>query len=359
MSDAESSQLLLILDKLAGHFSDPYILPLEGLDRGSHHRTYVVTFASGVKRVVRISDPFFRQFGSGIVPPPKMRSEIATIKYLREHTKIPVPDVVYYDDDKDGSIGAEWMAMEYVEGNRLLGIWADLSPEQRTAAAVSIADVERQLLSLRFDSIGSLYDGGRVGPMTFLPSNNSGDTAPPDETKCGPFASIQEWLVAVALGELEYKTSLATTAEKEAHRAATVRSLRSTTVFDDPAVQDLCAVALHHIDLTPGNIIVDPRDPARIVGVIDWEGAKTVPLFAIRPRWYSRLKTLRLAGEEEVRALQVRTREAIREGVPEWYDATDERGRGLREVLRLAETSTWDPAEVQFEAVDRDVRGLS
>ncbi|TFK49157.1 hypothetical protein OE88DRAFT_1663582, partial [Heliocybe sulcata] len=248
--------------------------------------------------------------------------------------------------------------MEYVEGNRLLHTWADMSPEQRTAAAVSIADVERQLLSLRFDSIGSLYDGGQVGPMTFLPSNNSYDIGPPDDAKCGPFTSIREWIVAVALGELDYKTSYPTTPEREAHRAAALQALRSTPVFDDPSVQDLCAIALHHVDLTPGNIIVDFQDPTRVVGVIDWEGARTVPLFAIQPRWYSRLSSVGLSSAEEVRALQVRTRETLRESVPLWYAATDDPGYGLREMLGLAETSTWDPVEAQFDMIDRHKRGL-
>ncbi|KZT23724.1 hypothetical protein NEOLEDRAFT_1179937 [Neolentinus lepideus HHB14362 ss-1] len=358
MPDEESSQMNVILDKLGAHFSDPCITPVMALDRGSHHRTYVVSFTSGVTRVIRISDPHFRQFGSGIVPPSKMRSEVAVIKYVREHTKIPVPDVLFYDEDKDGSVGAEWMVMEYIEGNRLIDVWRDMSPDQRTAAALSIADVYHELLGLRFDKIGSLYDGDKVGPMTFLPSNNRYDIGPPVHTKCGPFSSIREWLIALASGDLDYETSYKTTPEMEKHREAALRVLCSTPVFDDPSVQDLCAISLDHVDMTTSNILVDSQDPTRIVGVIDWEGARTVPLFAIQPRWYAHLGSFGIASSEEVRLSQVYTRQAIRERVPVWYAATEYQGRALREMLNLARCSTWDPANAQFDMGDRYMRGL-
>ncbi|KIY51183.1 hypothetical protein FISHEDRAFT_70827 [Fistulina hepatica ATCC 64428] len=38
------------------------------------------------------------------------------------------------------------------------------------------------------------------------------------------------------------------------------------------------AIALEHIDLHPRNILVD--DEGKVIGVIDWDGARTVPLWA-------------------------------------------------------------------------------
>ncbi len=38
----------------------------------------------------------------------------ATMQYVKEHTSIPVPDVLFYDPDWDRKVGGEWMLMRYV-----------------------------------------------------------------------------------------------------------------------------------------------------------------------------------------------------------------------------------------------------
>lgn len=36
------------------------------------------------------------------------------MRYLRENTSIPVPEVYLHDDDLDGIVGGPWMVMEFV-----------------------------------------------------------------------------------------------------------------------------------------------------------------------------------------------------------------------------------------------------
>ncbi|KZT23691.1 hypothetical protein NEOLEDRAFT_1136181 [Neolentinus lepideus HHB14362 ss-1] len=36
------------------------------------------------------------------------------MKYVKKHTRIPVPEVLAYDPDDDKSVGGEWMVMEKV-----------------------------------------------------------------------------------------------------------------------------------------------------------------------------------------------------------------------------------------------------
>ncbi|EPQ52147.1 hypothetical protein GLOTRDRAFT_140571 [Gloeophyllum trabeum ATCC 11539] len=351
----------VILAKLGDHFGDP-VGEIERGPRGSHHMTYIVTQESGTKRLLRVSYPVFKDFGSGIVPPSKMKSEIATIKYVREHTNIPVPEVLLHDSDEDGSVGAEWMVMEYVNSLPLSQMWFSMSEDQRQGAVQGIAGVFHQLLGLRFDKIGSLYENEEakihVGPMTFMPSNNTRDTAPPNPAKCGPFESIKQWLLALAAGDLNFESTNVDEPVEAERRAAVIEDITSTTIFEDESLKEFCAIVLEHVDLKVNNFLVDPEDPTKILGVIDWEGARTVPLFAIQPRWYTPLGTPpECISSEEVTKLQVSTREAVQTLSPAWYSSTEDPGRALREVLHRAIHSRLDPEMFDFESMDCWHRG--
>ncbi|KAK0432191.1 hypothetical protein EV421DRAFT_1850486 [Armillaria borealis] len=45
----------------------------------------------------------------------KMPSEVATSRYLKRHTSIPVPDALVYDSDSDNGVGGAWMIMEALD----------------------------------------------------------------------------------------------------------------------------------------------------------------------------------------------------------------------------------------------------
>ncbi|KAK0471286.1 hypothetical protein IW261DRAFT_1344695, partial [Armillaria novae-zelandiae] len=148
--------------------------------------------------------------------------KVATIRYAKEHTSIPVPDVLVYDPDWDRKVGGEWMLMKYPTFGPSFSVYASnpseafmnnkmdpkLSDDQWEALCTSVADIWSQLLRLRFKSVGSIYeqqDGSEsryfIGPMTYIPS--TGCVASPEASTSGPFSSTREWLVAVAKGKLK------------------------------------------------------------------------------------------------------------------------------------------------------------
>jgi hypothetical protein len=47
-----------------------------------------------------------------VSPHHKTRGEVATLRWVREHTNIPVPKVIAFDDNSDDSIGFEWILVE-------------------------------------------------------------------------------------------------------------------------------------------------------------------------------------------------------------------------------------------------------
>lgn len=53
------------------------------------------------------------------MPRLKTESEVATMRYLREHTDVPVPEVYQYDANPYNRLGGEYILMSKVRLRRL------------------------------------------------------------------------------------------------------------------------------------------------------------------------------------------------------------------------------------------------
>ena len=86
-------------------------------------------------------------------------SEVATLRFLKTKTSIPVPAIHSYDARYDNQIGAPYILMEAMPGNRLWGSGrTDFIPEKhKPKVYAQIADILIQLYSQKFPTIGMLY----------------------------------------------------------------------------------------------------------------------------------------------------------------------------------------------------------
>ncbi|KAJ9130438.1 Aminoglycoside 3'-phosphotransferase/choline kinase domain protein [Pleurostoma richardsiae] len=120
------------------------------------------------KWVVRIPFP-------GRVPwvDEKIDSEVATMKYVRRETNIPVPEVIAFSYTAGSPIGLAFIITEYVEGTTLQALgfrdgmrWQDRDGLHRSSVLTRVydqlADVCIQLRGLEFTEIGAL--GMPTGP---------------------------------------------------------------------------------------------------------------------------------------------------------------------------------------------------
>jgi aminoglycoside phosphotransferase (APT) family kinase protein len=109
------------------------------LTRGRYHEIYLLHSSKEKNYIAR-----FSRFAES---PTKLQSEIATMRYIRAHTSIPVPAVYLYDIDTSpkNDVGLQFIIMEQMEGQHLYNIWDDLSTEHQKVVLSEIAKVLAQL----------------------------------------------------------------------------------------------------------------------------------------------------------------------------------------------------------------------
>ena len=111
-----------------------------------------------IQWVVRFSKPIAERR----VLQMKLRSEVATLRFLHEKTRIPVPKIMGYGEGDESM--PPFLIMENIDGIRLTLLWGvNVGPSIVSKLLRSIAEVQRELLSHPFHRIG----------MLDIPSNSS------------------------------------------------------------------------------------------------------------------------------------------------------------------------------------------
>ncbi|KAK0220496.1 kinase-like domain-containing protein [Armillaria fumosa] len=329
--------------RIEQHLSDK-CTELVPFEQCGHHMTYTAHMGKRQQIFfIRVQWSILKHAGCGLAFPSAMRSEVSTIRFLKARTKIPVPEILFHDLDVDGKVGGEWMIMEYVDGENLSTIWRTLDVKQREQVCLAMADVWVRIISITFDSIGSIYeqDGGEfvIGPMARLASNRSTSIASPRLEKCGPFSNVKGWLLATARRDLDYVEApedVDTSSRGQHFIDGVVTKIRH---FSFPC-PDLPLV-LEHIDFAPRNILVSRTDPTKIVAVIDWEGSRSVPMWAANPNFTFPPESV--TEEERKRLLTLLTNRVISQ-VPEWERAIGQELQPLRILHDRATYSKVDPS---------------
>ncbi|KAJ7086483.1 kinase-like domain-containing protein [Mycena belliarum] len=271
---------------------------------GGFHRIYAAKLTGGhesdLEVIARVAFdiPDFRNTR-------KMESEVATINWLKQNTKIPVPNIMFCDMRERGpassektagkDVGAPYMIMDRIPGRTLDRMWPYMSESHREQTVKSLARYTAELLQTQFPTIGSLYPGVdhnaalSLGPM-IIPTFNPWCFRPDATLESGPWATERAYLLGCINRELKWVRDH--TADLEARwlpRADVVdrytalldklsRRVETMNGLDSGAPQSF---VLRHPDFSLSNIMVREDDPSIITAVLDWECASTAPIWAV------------------------------------------------------------------------------
>ncbi|PGH15954.1 hypothetical protein AJ79_02121 [Helicocarpus griseus UAMH5409] len=264
-------------DEGQGHGSARVISRLSG----SYNLIRIVEFDDQEKYVVRLPAT---GWGERFTESARLafESQVVTMYFLREHTKIPVPEVYAFDASRDNEIGAPYIVMSPIPGETVASKWFsghESIPieEFRWRILDSVAEAVSELQKFRFDEIGSLQINGE----TEITTSNLLDVS------IGPCHSYDEGI----FGQMDYRRKLEISPKNPLHSAdkdakilvdqlisclpQSTRSDPSNTPSPQHAGEETFVLTLP--DFGPQNIMID--NTGAVTGIIDWDNTTTVPRF--------------------------------------------------------------------------------
>lgn len=246
------------------------IIPIE---KGYNNRTYICKCKGENDVVIRLGGrfwKFYKTVGLRYFYLPFQEAEVGCIHFLRQKTKIPVPQVLYYDSVGE-EIGHEYIVMTKIPGTCLEDEWKSFHWKQKMEVLDQLADYVIQMKQQRSKHIGSLYFKKKVTNHLFdewVESEEFGDLVVSDTTDCGLFPDFTSYMKQMLQNYINRVVN-----KPERHGSLKDFLPQAKHLLDHmeqilKEANDTTVISLSHKDLTFRNIIVDGT---KITGIIDWE----------------------------------------------------------------------------------------
>ncbi|CAG8239215.1 unnamed protein product [Penicillium salamii] len=285
-------------------------ISIEKYPDGMFNKAFLMSMDNGRELVAKVPNP-----NAGI-PHFTTASEVATMDFARNILDTPTPRVLSWNSRAESHpVGAELIVMEKAEGVPLSQVWGTMKLPRKLQVLVAMTRLQKQWLGVSFSHYGSLYYTGDVqqlagnqyvkdgqaikdsafviGPATGRDWVDSGRSSLNIER--GPWASITQFLQAVgtremkAIQTLEIPKQIALFCGPKLYRPDTEKKLTALEWYRQildvliPKNTALTTPCLWHNDLHDDNVFVDPQNPERITGIIDWQSCHVSPLFNQNP----------------------------------------------------------------------------
>ena len=132
--------------------------------------TVLQSFRGNPRKVLQISTDVVAKLGPGLD-----LVEAETMRYVRQHTSIPVPRVLgAYEKE-----GCRHILMEFIDGDMLHSVWETLPPQERSTIAKELGAYVREMRRLQCP------EGALIGAINGGPATDRRQRA----VSAGPFAS--------------------------------------------------------------------------------------------------------------------------------------------------------------------------
>ena len=217
-----------------------------------------------------------------------LENRLAVLRYVREHTMISVPDIIFSDATDNNPLGSPYIILNRIPGKKLCDTYASLSHEQRKTIAIEIGRVYKiqqtatekksGIIQASKDATGNFTY--RIGPFPIdpAPELDLGDLRLSDTV------SIRDTYLTL------FKLQEASTRQhfpQDPKKADSFKRLSALAqeMHDAGLFQHVTHCLCHH-PLTPRDIIVSilNDNSIKITGILGWSDAIIAPCFtACRP----------------------------------------------------------------------------
>lgn len=248
-------------------------------------KVYLIAYG-GKFRILKVSLPVY--------PSLRTLGEVATLRWIAKHTKIPVPNVIDFNNSNNNEIGFEWILMTHVDGISAHKEWRKMSMDQKSELTKRVAEFQAQLARDRpFKKIGTLgleNRSRRAEPSTgslpeelvsipfFMRSRVKYDVPR------GPFRNSYDWFDSLLRLIILEQRDIIKTVEDPDDREDAEDVLKAAErllsylpeVFPKDQEEEF-GTALYHWELTSHDIVLD-KD-GKFMTITGWDCASAMPLW--------------------------------------------------------------------------------
>ncbi|EQB51638.1 hypothetical protein CGLO_08797 [Colletotrichum gloeosporioides Cg-14] len=266
------------------------------------HRIYLLHFPASAAPALAPAKPdedgsvtLVLRVSGDHLPRIKTENEIAMMRWVREHTSVPVPAVVRWDSGCENVLGCEFSLLERVRGCSADKVFWGMSDAVRRKVVEQLVGFLAELREmsawkhvggLRVDEAGEIVPGPVVdewfwmAPMVERFWSGTGETVESLNPVDGPFPSWGKHVDA-ALGRYVHVISRHAALQWARELVPRLEGLRAW-VREEEHEREMgdTVYVLAHRDLHLANVMVDEAN-GTVTGVLDWEFGGVVP----GPRW--------------------------------------------------------------------------
>ncbi|KAJ5174103.1 uncharacterized protein N7500_002034 [Penicillium coprophilum] len=335
-------------------------VPIELCDpkAGAFNVSFRMKFEDGGSAIIRFPKP-----GATMFPDEKVRNEVDIIRYIQQHTTIPVPFVLHWGTKEENPLGlGPFIIMEYIDHVMDLSDVLNtpgftikdrpiLDPHVDDAKLELLygqfADILLQLSTLRLPRIGSLvqtddftwevaqrplsYNANELVRLGTLPRSKLPRVNETFQSALSYFNKLAD----LHLDHLTYQQNDAIDSADDCRRRYIARLLFRKLAKDGrftTSSTDLGPFNIWCDDLRPSNVLINEH--LQIVGVVDWDFTYAAPVeFSHAPPWW----------------LLLEQPEYWPDGVEAWTKVYESRLQTFLKVLREQEDMAIDRGRLKDE----------
>ncbi|KAF2139943.1 uncharacterized protein K452DRAFT_274515 [Aplosporella prunicola CBS 121167] len=154
----DAGLIILALNLIPGADDDE--ITVIGKTKGQNNAVYILQYGQGLKICIRIPACGWGSRWTA-ADAAALRNVALTMRYVKKHTRLPVPSMFAYDISFNNAINAPYIAMEFMEGKPLEKAWDDDSGKvsletRRQNILRTLASSAAEFRSLRFDKLGAI-----------------------------------------------------------------------------------------------------------------------------------------------------------------------------------------------------------
>ncbi|MBE3049300.1 aminoglycoside phosphotransferase family protein, partial [Candidatus Bathyarchaeota archaeon] len=254
------------IDRISPETTTRYILRLLGIDRTSPK-----TRTQYILRIPRFDSA-------------QIDNEVATLQFLHEHTGIPAPEVVSFDETENNALGSPYSVQKLIPGADLYSTYPKLSHEERCRVARELGAICNQMLSVRSNVAGKLVlptdRKDSKAPLEVAPLESKDANLVKPYSQSTPTKTTHELLTVMFLARKAYDLELCPDDEDGGELWDGLSQMTSELDADGWLTDRHNSIA--HLDFAPRNILANPTPDTQlpiISAILDWDSAVLAPAF--------------------------------------------------------------------------------